>query len=93
MPPIPLTATTLARNLSEYLNQVRYRGASFDIQRGADVVARLGPVAPAAGYPVGRLGELLAALPRLGEGEAGAMLDDIHAATGQLAPEGDAWDS
>lgn len=93
MTPIPLTATTLARNLSEYLNQVRYRGASFDIQRGADVIARLGPVGPAAGYPVGHLGELIAALPRLDEDDAGAMLDDIHAAASQLTVEADAWAS
>ena len=87
-----LTATTLARNLSEYLNQVRYQGATFDIQRGSDVVACLTPVSRmAAGYPVARLGELLAGLPRLDDAEA--MLRDIHEVTEVMPTETDAWGS
>lgn len=93
MPPLSLTATTLARNLSEYLNQVRYQGASFDIQRGNDVIARLGPATRAAGYPVAQLGELFAALPGLDEDEADALLADIHGATDALLPERDPWAS
>ena len=86
-----LTATNLARNFSEYLNQVRYQGASFDIQRGVEVVARLCPATSAAGYPIDQLSALFAALPQLDESDARAMLDDIHAATDALSPESDAW--
>jgi hypothetical protein len=34
-----ITATELARNLSDVLNQVRYQGMSFDIKRGAELIA------------------------------------------------------
>jgi hypothetical protein len=88
-----LTATTLARNFSDYLNQVRYQGATFDIQRGSDIVARLSPASRVAGYPLSRLGELYAALPELDEAEADALLADIHGATDALLPEADAWGS
>lgn len=88
-----LTATTLARNFSEYLNQVRYQGASFDIQRGVEVVARLCPVSSAAGYPIDQLAALFAALPSLDEADTQALLEDIHAATGNLTAEKDAWGS
>ena len=88
-----LTTTNLARNLSEYLNQVRYQQTSFDIQRGNDVIARLCPVARLSGYPIERLDEFFANLPALDEAEADAMLADIHAATQALPPESQAWDS
>jgi len=88
-----LTATTLARNFSEYLNQVRYQGASFDIQRGVEVVARLCPANPVAGYPIDQLTTLFAALPAMDGGEAQAMLEDIHAATEALTSGADAWGS
>ena len=50
-----LTATALARNFSAYLNQVCYQGASFEIKRGTEIVARLMPTAPVAGYPLEKL--------------------------------------
>jgi hypothetical protein len=86
-----LTATHLSRNFSEYLNQVRYQGASFDIQRGVEVVARLCPATSVAGYPIDQLSALFAALPQLDESEAQAMLDDIHTATHALRSESDPW--
>lgn len=88
-----LTAANLARNLSEYLNQVRYQQASFDIQRGNDIVARLCPVTQPSGYPIERLGDFFANLPALDDAEADAMLADIHTATQALGPETEAWDS
>jgi antitoxin (DNA-binding transcriptional repressor) of toxin-antitoxin stability system len=38
-----VTATEAARNLSDLLNRVRYRGESFDVVRGGEVVARIVP--------------------------------------------------
>ena len=36
-----VTATELARNLSDFLNRVRYQGESFGVIRGRELVARL----------------------------------------------------
>lgn len=88
-----LTATALARNFSDYLNQVCYQGASFEIQRGAEIVARLTPPAPVGGYPLERLASLLADLPALSEDEAAEFLRDIDDAEAQLVTQADAWDS
>jgi len=42
-----VSATDLARSLSEHLNRVRYRGESFAVQRGGEVVCRIVPAGPA----------------------------------------------
>lgn len=90
MPHAVLTATHLARNFSEYLNQVRYQGASFDIERNSEIVARIGPPAPSGGYPIERLGDLLAGLPEV---DSEAFLRDIHEAIDGLHGETETWDS
>ncbi len=36
-----ITATELARNLSDVLNRVRYRGESFEVTRGGETIAEL----------------------------------------------------
>lgn len=86
-----LTATTLSRNFSTYLNQVRYQGASFDVQRGTEIVARLVPPAPSKGYPVDKLSALLASLPSLDDEELAVFGQDITQAKSQLAPADDPW--
>ncbi|MBI5330753.1 MAG: hypothetical protein HZB71_09085 [Betaproteobacteria bacterium] len=92
MTPTPLTATTLARNFSDYLNRVRYQGASYDITRGNEIIARIGPPEPVAGYPLEGLAALLAGLPTLA-GDADDFVQDIHGAVAGLTTETDAWDS
>jgi hypothetical protein len=42
-PETPITATVLARSLSEILNRVKYGGERFLIRRGGKVVGSLGP--------------------------------------------------
>ena len=88
-----LTATVLARNFSTYLNQVCYQGASFEIQRGAEIVARLMPPAPISGYPVDKLASLFADLPALSDEDAADFQRDIEKANAQLTPGTDSWDS
>ncbi len=39
-----ITSTQLAKNLSDILNQVRYQGANFTIERNGQALASLGPV-------------------------------------------------
>jgi prevent-host-death family protein len=61
-----ITATELARNLSDILNRVRYRDGEFVVERGGEVVAVLGPAPSAREQPAGiRLSELVARLGSL----------------------------
>ena len=41
--PTKITATELARNLSDILNRVRYKGESFIVERNGEVVGELAP--------------------------------------------------
>ena len=70
-----IRATELAKNLSDVLNRVRYRGERFVIERNGEPVAALLPGAAARGITVdeleARLGDL--ALPRDG------FADDLEA--------------
>ena len=58
-----ITATALAKNLSDVLNRIRYRGESFVVERGGEPVACLGPVGVPAEVTlsalIARLGDLM----------------------------------
>ncbi len=41
-----ISATDAARTLSDLLNRVRYRGESFVVERGGEVVCRIVPAGP-----------------------------------------------
>lgn len=41
-----ITATELAKNLSDILNRVRYRGETFVVERNGDRMATIGPAGP-----------------------------------------------
>lgn len=85
-----LTATELAKNLSDILNRIRYRGESFVVERNGEPVASLGPISAPPGISarelIARLGDL--ALP--GDGFA----DDLEAIqAAQPLAEAPAWPS
>ena len=86
-----ISATTLARNFSEFLNRVRYQGVTLDVTRGGDVVACIAPPSPAGGFPIAQLDRLFASLPFLDAAEAKQFEADVVAVVGQLRPEGDVW--
>lgn len=88
-----ISATTLARNFSEFLNRVRYQGVTLDVTRGSDLVACIIPPGPAGGFPIEKLDPLFASLPRLDATETKEFEADIAAVLGQLRPESDAWAS
>lgn len=46
--PTRITATQLARSLSDILNRVDYRGERFEIQRNGKTIAMLAPADPRA---------------------------------------------
>lgn len=57
-----ITATELAKSLSDVLNRVRYRGERFIIERSGEPVATLIPTSPVLGITlrdlVARLGDM-----------------------------------
>ena len=61
-----ISATEAARNFSDLLNRVRYRGESFVIERGGSPVAELRPSAPTPFTGADLLG-LMRSLPRVDE--------------------------
>lgn len=62
-----MTATEAARTFSELLNEVRYRGKSFDIKRGKEIIATISPVISSKGVKVQALNEIFHHLPSLDE--------------------------
>ena len=88
-----ITATHLARNFSDLLNQVRYQHVTLEVMRGNELIAYVSPAPMAAGYPIGQLDRLLAGLPRLSSEESLHFLDDIHHGVAIQPVETDAWAS
>ncbi|MBI2719626.1 MAG: type II toxin-antitoxin system prevent-host-death family antitoxin [Rhizobiales bacterium] len=59
-----ITATEAARNFSDILNRAQYRGESFEVVRGGEVLARIVP-AQRKRVTVGEFRELWAGRKRL----------------------------
>ena len=79
-----ITATELARSLSDILNRVRYRGESFIIERAGEPVAALTPPGPARGCTLADLVARLGDLELPGEGFA----DDLAVIQSSQTVEG-----
>ena len=79
-----ITATELAKSLSDVLNRVRYRGESFRIERNGEPVAILAPARLAVGMTLGQLMTLLKEIPSAGEDFA----DDLEAIQSSQPPVG-----
>jgi antitoxin (DNA-binding transcriptional repressor) of toxin-antitoxin stability system len=85
-----ITATELARNIASSIDQVRISGQPLYITKGSKTVAELCPP-PQSGYPVEKLAELLASLPRLDE-DAESLSKDIRRIKKQAAIPDTPWD-
>jgi prevent-host-death family protein len=59
-----ISITRAARNLSDFINRVRYRGEEFVIERGGRPVCRLVPVRNRARFTGADLKKLLASVPK-----------------------------
>lgn len=88
-----ITATHLARNFSDLINQVRYKHVTLEVMRGKDLIAYVSPAPLSVGYPISQLDRLLATLPRLSAGDAQNFLGDIHHGVATQPMEHDAWAS
>ena len=92
MSTLTITATYLARNLSDLLNQVRYQRVTLEVTRGSDLVAYVYPSPAVTGYPIDQLDRLLASLPPLSTAEIERFLVDIREGVASQSAESDAWD-
>ena len=70
-----ISATELAKHLSDVLNRVHYRGEQFVIERNGQPVASLGPLTSPAGITMRELAERLGSLAMPDDGFA----DDLEA--------------
>ena len=91
MPTKRVTATEFARNLSSMLNEVRYRDAALEVWRGKELIARVLPPARPVGYPIDRLGRLMAGLPRLELEDVEAFERDLAELDRAVSNGEDAW--
>lgn len=85
-----ITATQLAKNLSDVLNRIRYRGERFVVERNGEPVASLGPVTSPRGITASELVALVGDLEMPGDGFA----DDLEAIQAAQPPaETSEWPS
>ena len=80
-----ITATDLARSLSDILNRVRYKGETFVIHRNGEPIATLAPSGPNPGVTLRELADALGKLTLPGEGFADD-LEAIQASQPKLEP-------
>ena len=88
---LAVNVTEFSRSLSDFLNQVQYRGQVLNIERGKRVIARVSPVSAVDGYPIDQLDALLARGPRLDAADRNAMVKDLRALRAQTRSRADPW--
>ncbi len=83
-----ITATELAKRLSDVLSRVAYRGEAFVVERNGEIVAEIAPV------PVSRTVTAKELISKIGDLRVpkgfGADLKKIHADQGPVPPS--PWD-
>jgi hypothetical protein len=93
MATLAVNATDFSRGLSEFLNQVQYKGQVLDIERGKRIVARVSPIAAADGFPLAQLDNWLAKGPQLGSANRQSMAKDVRSVRAQLGKRANPWAS
>ena len=86
-----ITATELARNLSDILSRVRYRGERFKVMRNGEIIAELQPSPEAKSLTWGEFLDWWDAVPKPDP----AFWDDVeeaHQLMNQPMPEPPAWE-
>ncbi|MBF0548667.1 MAG: antitoxin [Candidatus Riflebacteria bacterium] len=71
-----LSVTDTARNFSDIINRVTYKGECFILLKGKKAVAKITPIK--GGRPLSELSEVLAKLPSLSAKEAEAFANDME---------------
>jgi antitoxin (DNA-binding transcriptional repressor) of toxin-antitoxin stability system len=87
--PTKVTSTELARNLSDILNRIQYRGERFIVERNGQVIADIRPAEKTKILTVAEFLELWKSLPRADDKFADD-LEEILAMQSRTAPP--EWD-
>jgi antitoxin (DNA-binding transcriptional repressor) of toxin-antitoxin stability system len=80
-----VTVTKVAKNFSDFINRVAYRGEHFILLKGRKEVAEISPVI--RGRVLGELPEIFARLPKLSKEEYLAFSKDLEEEKKQSANE------
>lgn len=86
-----INVTQAARRFSDLLNRVLYQGATFELERGNKVIARITPAGPPRHVPVRDLNGLFSDLPELGD-DAATWDKEQQELRNDLPRETDPWD-
>lgn len=88
-----ITATEATRMFSDLLNKVHYQGKTYEIKRGRDVIAKIGPAQTAGkGFAVSELNAFFANLPALDEEERVQLKKTLKEVRSKIKAEKDPWD-
>jgi antitoxin (DNA-binding transcriptional repressor) of toxin-antitoxin stability system len=90
---IAVNVTEFARGLSEFLNQVQYKGQTLNIARGKRVIAQVSPASLIDGFPIVQLDELLGTSSQLTSTERQAMAQDVRELRVNLKSTRNPWAS
>ncbi|MFH1941056.1 MAG: hypothetical protein ABIL68_03045 [bacterium] len=80
-----ITVTEAARNFSDFVNRVAYRGEHFILLKGKKAVAEMSPVPK--GKVLSELPGILSKLPNLSKEEAESLSEDLENSRKQLSDE------
>ena len=86
-----ISATTLARNVSESIDDVRISRKSVLITKGKKVIAQLSP-APKSGLSIQGLQRLLRSLPKLSSNDASQLNEDLKTIRNSAKLPGNPWE-
>lgn len=89
-----LSVTETARNFSDIINRVTYKGERFILLKGKKAVAEISPIK--GGRPLSELPEILEKLPALSKKEAESFakdLEQLHQENRGTEGVNDPWES
>lgn len=86
-----INVTQAVRQFSDLLNRVFYQKASFELERGNKVIARITPAPQESSLKVKDLNKFFAELPTLGE-DAEDFAKDLGDIRKQIPMETSKWD-
>ena len=80
-----VTVTNVAKNFSDFINRVTYRGERFVLIKGKKEVAEINPVA--RGRILGELPDIISSLPALSDKELEVFSSDLEKGRTEHATE------
>jgi hypothetical protein len=73
-----ITATEVIRSFSDIINKVYYQHQTFDVKKGKSIVARIVPYNYSSRIEVKDLASFFATSPKLEEGDADFLTNEIN---------------